>query len=177
MLLTRVRPSPPIVRVRHRMQKLLDRNLLTALMLFGVSWMFSVGSSSDPKDWAFPLLANYVIVCVAVILLVQFLVSVVRKQVPDLLQFSTEDKASAIDVLVFLLIVLAFMFLMNGLGFWLSSLIMLILVSLYLTLDKTRRSVIMAVIVPFGICITAYLIFTYVFYVPFPEGDWLPGTG
>ena len=76
-----------------------------------------------------------------------------------------------------MIFVLAFMFVMYGLGFWLSSLIMLILASLYLTLDKTRRSVTMAVIVPIGICITAYLIFTYVFYVPFPEGSWLPGAG
>ena len=159
------------------MQTLLDRNLLTALMLFGVSWMFSVGSSSDPKDWAFPLLANYVIFWVAVILLVQFLVSLFRKRVPDLLQFSTEDRYSAIDVLIFLVIVLAFMFAMGGLGFWLSSLIMLILASLYLTLDKTRRSVTLATIVPFGICVSAYLIFTYVFYVPFPEGSWLAGAG
>ena len=159
------------------MQTLLDRNLLTALMLFGVSWMFSVGSSSDPKDWAFPLLANYVIFLVAVILLVQFLVSLVRKKMPDLLQFSDEDRYSAIDVLVFLVIVLAFMFVMGGLGFWPSSLIMLILASLYLTLDKTRRSVTIAAIVPFGICVSAYLIFTYVFYVPFPEGTWLAGAG
>ena len=159
------------------MQTLLDRNLLTALMLFGVSLMFSVGSSSDPKDWAFPLLANYVIFWVAVILLVQFLVSLFRKEMLDLLQFSNEDRYSAIDVLIFLVIVLAFMFVMGGLGFWLSSLIMLILTSLYLTLDKTRRSVAVAAIVPFGICISAYLIFTYVFYVPFPEGTWLAGAG
>ena len=146
-------------------------------MLFGVSWMFSVGSSSDPKDWAFPLLANYVIFWVAVILLVQFLVSLFRKEMLDLLQFSNEDRYSAIDVLIFLVIVLAFMFVMDSLGFWLSSLIMLILASLYLTLDKTRRSVTTAVIVPFGICVSAYLIFTYVFYVPFPEGTWLAGAG
>ena len=96
---------------------------------------------------------------------------------PDLLQFSTEDRYSAIDVLIFLVIVLAFMFVMGGLGFWLSSLIMLILASIYLTLDKTRRSVTIAAIVPFGICVSAYLIFTYVFYVPFPEGSWLAGVG
>ncbi|MDG2032732.1 MAG: tripartite tricarboxylate transporter TctB family protein [Rhodospirillales bacterium] len=159
------------------MQKLLDRNLLTALVLFGVSWMFSVGSSSDPKDWAFPLLANYVTLGVAVILLVHFFVSLVRQQVPDQLQFSVDDRTSAIDVLVFLTFVLAFMFVMYGLGFWLSSLIMLIMASLYLTLNKTRRSVTMAVVVPIGICITAFLIFTYVFYVPFPEGSWLPEAG
>ena len=95
----------------------------------------------------------------------------------DLLQFSNEDRYSAIDVLIFLVIVLAFMLVMGILGFWLSSLIMLILASLYLTLDKTRRSVTIAAIVPFGICVSAYIIFTYVFYVPFPEGTWLAGAG
>ena len=158
------------------MQKLLDRNLLTALVLFGVGWMFSVGSSSDPKDWAFPLLANYVILAAGSILLLQFMVSKLLKRPSDLLQFSSEDKSSAIDVLVFLIFVLSFLFVMYGFGFWLSSLLMLILASLYLTLDKTPKNVIMAIIVPIGICIVAFLIFTYVFYVPFPEGSWLPGA-
>ena len=60
----------------------------------------------------------------------------------------------------------------NGLGFWLSSLIMLTLASIYLTLEKTRRNLILAVVVPLAACIVAYFIFIHVFYVPFPKPTW-----
>lgn len=154
------------------MKQLANRDLLTALMLFGVSALFSVGSSSDPKDWAFPLLANYVVLGIAIIFLAKFIVSAAMKHVPDLIEISADDRASIVDVVVFMLVVLAFLFVMFGLGFWPSSLIMLILTSLYLTRERTTRNIRLAIIVPICICIVAFLIFTQVFYVPFPEAGW-----
>jgi small-conductance mechanosensitive channel len=154
------------------MKRLADRDLLTAAMLFGVSALFSVGSSSDPKDWAFPLLANYVTLGIAIIFLARFVVSAFLKHVPDIMEMTADDRASFLDVIVFLLVVLAYLFVMFGLGFWPSSLIMLILTSLYLTRERTTRNVRLAIIVPICISIVAYLIFTQVFYVPFPEAGW-----
>jgi hypothetical protein len=154
------------------MKRFADRDLLTAIMLFGVSALFSVGSSSDPKDWAFPLLANYVTMGIAIVFLAKFVVALARKHVPDLIEMSADDRSSIMDVVVFQLIVLAFLFVMFGLGFWPSALITLILTSLYLTQERTTRNVRLAIIVPVCISIVAYLIFTQVFYVPFPEAGW-----
>ena len=156
------------------MQKILDKNLITALVIFVICWMFSIGSSPDPKDWAFPLLANYSLLLIAIILFGRFIFFRINNKKEDILEFLSEDKASAIDVLVFLIIVIVFMLLMYGLGFWVSSLIMLICSSIYLTLEKNLRNVFIAIIVPIGISITAFLVFTYVFYVPFPAASWLP---
>jgi hypothetical protein len=157
------------------MKRLADRDLLTAIMLFGVSALFSVGSSSDPKDWAFPLLANYVTLGIAIAFLAKFIVASVRKHVPDLLVMTADDKASAVDVVVFMVIVLAFLLAMFRLGFWPSSLIMLIGASLYLTRERTTRNIRMAIIAPICISIVAFLVFTQVFYVPFPESSWFAG--
>ncbi len=154
------------------MKRFADRDLLTAAMLFGVSALFSVGSSSDPKDWAFPLLANYVTLGIAIVFLARFVVSAFLKHVPDLMEMTADDRASTLDVIVFLVVVLAYLFVMFGLGFWPSSLIMLILTSLYLTRERTTRNIRLAIIVPICISIVAYLIFTQVFYVPFPEAGW-----
>ena len=154
------------------MKKLTDQNLLTALVLFGISAMFSVGSSSDPKDWAFPLLTNYVVLGIAIIFLGKFVLGVVLKKLPDLIELTSDDWASIADVVVFMLIVLVYLFVMFGLGFWPSSLIMLILASLYLTRERTTSNVRLAIIVPICISIVAFLIFTQVFYVPFPEAGW-----
>ena len=62
-------------------------------------------------------------------------------------------------------------------GFWLSSFLMLLLTSVCLTLDKTRKNVGLAVVVPLVACVGAYFLFTHVFYVPFPEPTWWPGLG
>ena len=137
------------------MKRFADRDLLTAVMLFGVSALFSVGSSSDPKDWAFPLLANYVTLGIAIAFLAKFIVAAVRKHLPDLLAMTADDKASAVDVVVFMVVVLAFLLAMFRLGFWPSSLIMLILTSLYLTRERTTRNIRMAIIVPICISIAA----------------------
>jgi hypothetical protein len=159
------------------MKRFVDRDLVTALMLFGVSALFSVGSSSDPKDWAFPLLANYVTLGIALAFLVKFIIAVVMKHRPDLITMTSDNWVSAKDVLVSLMIVLVYLFVMFGLGFWPASLIMLILTSLYLTQERTTRNIRLAIIVPICICILAFLIFTHVFFVPFPESGWFAGSG
>ncbi|MGB0571939.1 MAG: tripartite tricarboxylate transporter TctB family protein [Alphaproteobacteria bacterium] len=159
------------------LKRFADRDLLTASMLFGVSALFAVGSSSDPKDWAFPLLASYVTLGIAIAFLAKFILAAVLKHLPDILEMTADNWASALDVVVFLVIVLAYLFAMFGLGFWPASLVMLILTSLYLTRERTARNIRLAFIVPICISIVAYLIFTQVFYVPFPEAGWLAGSG
>jgi uncharacterized membrane protein YkvI len=67
------------------------------------------------------------------------------------------------------------MFVMYGLGFWLASVIMTSAASIYLTLEKTRRNIKLAVVVPICSCIVAYFVFLHVFYVPFPEASWWSG--
>lgn len=81
-----------------------------------------------------------------------------------------------IDVVVFGVIVVAYMMVVNGLGFWLSSFLMLSLTSLYLTPQKTRRNVTLAIVVPLVACILAYIVFLHVFYVPVPTATWWPGV-
>ena len=60
-------------------------------------------------------------------------------------------------------------------GFWLASFLMLTLTSIYLTLDKTRSNIRLAVVVPLASCIVFYLVFLHLFYVPFPKATWWPG--
>ena len=159
------------------MQRLLDRDLLTALVLFGIGAVFSVDSNADAKDWIFPRLANYLVLGVAVALAARVVFAAIMKHAPDIVHLAREERISYVDVLVFLVIVLVYMFVMYGLGFWLSSFLMVSLTTIYLTQDKTRRNMKLALVVPLLSCIVAYLIFLYVFYVPFPEASWWPGLG
>ncbi len=158
------------------MQRLMDRDLLTALVLFGIGGVFWSSIGADVKDWGFPLLAIYVVLAIAVALLARVIVATVLKQAPDIVDGFRENRAVVGDLLVFCAIVLAYILLMNGLGFWLASFLMLTLASLYMTQEKTRRNLILAVVVPLGVCILAYFIFLRIFYVPLPEATWWPGV-
>ncbi len=133
------------------------------------------GAGDDVKNWIFPLLAAYLILGIAAALVARVVFAAIMRHVPDIVHLSPEDRIAAIDVLVFFLIVLAYMFVMYGLGFWLSSLLMLSLTSIYLTLDKTRRNIRLAMIVPLGACVLFYFVFLHLFYVPFPKATWWPG--
>ncbi len=158
------------------MQRLMDRDLLTALVLFGIAAVFSTGTSADAKDWIFPQLANYLILGVGVVLLARFVLAAVLKRAPDVVDGFRENWIVLTDLLGFCTIVLAYVFVMHGLGFWLASFLMLSLASIYLTRDKTRRNLTLAVVMPLGVCILAYFIFLRVFYVPLPEATWWPGV-
>ena len=157
------------------MQRLVDRDILTALVLFGVYAVFTSGTSTDVKDWIFPLLATYVILAIAVTLVAKVALSAILKHAPNIVQLTQEERISSIDVLVFFLIVLSYYFVMYGLGFWLSSFLMLSITSIYLTLERTGRNIWLAIIVPVGACIVFYFVFLYFFYVPFPRATWWPG--
>lgn len=158
------------------MQRLRDRDLLTALVLFGIGAVFWSRSGSDVKDWIFPLLSTYLILGIAVALLARVVLAAVLKRAPDIVDGFRENRVVVIDLLVFGAIVLAYIFVLNGLGFWLASFLMVSLTSTYLTMEKTRRNLIIAVVMPLGVCILAYFVFQRVFYVPLPEGTWWPGA-
>ncbi|UCH74635.1 MAG: tripartite tricarboxylate transporter TctB family protein [Rhodospirillales bacterium] len=159
------------------MRVLLSRDFLTALVLLAVGAVFSADGGAEIKDWIFPLLATYVVFGIAVALLGLVAFRAVTGRLKDVIQLTPEDRVAYFDVLVFFLVVLAYVFVLYGLGFWLASLLMLSLTSVYLTLDKTRTNLALAVVVPLAACIAAYFIFTHVFYVPFPEATWWRGLG
>ena len=158
------------------MKKLIiDRDLLTALVLFGIGGVFLTDSGDNLKDWIFPLLATYLILGIAVALVLLVIFRAIMKRLPDIPHLTAEDRTAYFDVLVFFLIVLAYILVMRGIGFWLPSLLMVTLTSVYLTLEKTRHNMMLALVVPLLFCIVAFFVFTHVFYVPFPEATWWPG--
>lgn len=159
------------------MRRLMDRDLLSALVLFGIGAVFSADGGNDLKDWIFPLLATYLVFGIAVALVLLVVFRAITKHVPDIVHMTSDDRAAYFDVLVFFLIVLAYVFVMYGLGFWLSSFLMLLLTSVYLSLDKRGVDLGLALVVPLVTCVGAYFVFTHVFYVPFPDATWWRGLG
>ncbi len=156
------------------MQKLMDRDFLAALVLFFIGSVALANAGADLMNWAFPLMAAYFIMFAAAVLVARVVFAAVAEREPDIMSVSAEDKIVWLDVFTFLLIALGYLLVMYGLGFWLSSFLMLSLVSIYLTQDKTPHNVALAIVVPLATCVVAYIVFIHVFYVPVPEAHWWP---
>ena len=127
-------------------------------------------------DWVFPLLAAYFIMFAAVVLIGGAVFTAVSGRALDIIGVSAEDRVIWLDVFTFLVIAVCYLLVMSGLGFWLSSFLMLSLVSIYLTRDKTRHNMALAIVVSLATCVVAYVVFLHVFYVPLPEAGWWPNV-
>ncbi len=151
-----------------------NTDFLTALVLLVIGVIFSSDGGEDIKDWAFPLLATYVVFAASVAFFAKFIFTTMRGRVADLIIFDEDHKLAAKHVFIFLVVVLIYMSIMRTIGFWPTSVVMLLVLSVYLTLEKTRQNMTSAIVAPICTCIIAYLIFTHVFYVPFPPGTIWP---
>ena len=127
-------------------------------------------------NWAFPLLATYFILFAAAALVVRAVFAAVAGRAPDIISIGAEDRTVWLDVSTFFVIALVYLLVLYGLGFWLSSFLMLSLVSIYLTRDKTRHNMALAIVVSLATCVVAYVVFLHVFYVPLPEAGWWPNV-
>ena len=159
------------------MQKLMDRDFITGLVLFIIGSIALANAGSDLMNWAFPLMAAYFIMFAAAILVARAIFTPVAKREPDIISISAQDRIVWLDLFTFLLIALAYLLVMYGLGFWLSSFLMLSLASIKLTHDRTRHNVVLAIVVPLATCVLAYVVFMHVFYVPVPVATWWPLAG
>jgi hypothetical protein len=158
-------------------RRVIDRDLVSALVLFFIGGVSLSAMGTDMRNWIFPRVLTYLILIVATVLVARVVLAAVKKRAPDIMRTSREDRGIFVDVLVFCAIVLAYILVVNGLGFWLSSFLMLSLASIYLTPDKTLHNVGLAVVVPLVACVLAYFVFLHLFYVPLPEATWWPGVG
>ena len=159
------------------MRRVIDRDLVSALVLFFLGAVSLSQMGTDMRNWLFPQVTTYLILFIAALLLLRVVVATVAKRAPDLLRLTREDRGTLVDVAVFCAIVVVYVFLLDGLGFWLASFLMLSLASIYLTPDKTPRNISLAIVVPLVACVLAYVVFEHVFYVPVPEATWWPGLG
>jgi len=158
------------------MKRLMDRDLLAGLTFFFIGSVAWANAGSDLMNWAFPLLATYFILFAAAVLVARAVFAIVTERAADIISIGGEDTTVWLDVITFLVIALVYLLVMYGLGFWLSSFLMLSLVSIYLTRDKTRHNIMLAIVVPLATCVLAYIVFLQVFYVPLPEAGWWPGA-
>ena len=67
------------------------------------------------------------------------------------------------------IIVFGFLFALFAFGFWIASLLLLWVSISYFSVEKNVPTYIKSLVISLIACGVAYIVFTHIFYVPFPE--------
>lgn len=128
------------------------------------------GISGRDLEWVYPQWLLIFIAALGVVLLVRGLLGYGEKYelVPPIF------RGQGRDVAVFILIAIGYVLLLEPVGFWPMSILMVFVSSMILTSERTVRAAVVSAVTAIAIAIVGYLVFRRVFYIPFPEPPWWP---
>lgn len=149
-----------------------SEEILAAGVCFVLAGLFQsrTGISGRPLEWVYPQWLLIFIAAVGVILLVRGLLGYGEKYelVPPIL------RGEGRDVAVFILIAVIYVLLLEPVGFWPTSILMVFVASMILTTERTVRTAAVAAVTAVAIAVIGHLVFRRIFYIPFPEPPWWP---
>jgi hypothetical protein len=143
-------------------------DVLAALALFVIGGVLLSQSGADLRDWVLPLTLNYLLIAVGVILLVRGLVRP-RATVPIVPRLSRGGR----DAVLFVAVAVGYVAVMPVAGFWITSAVVIVVLSVVLAESRNLRTVLVSVVAAVAICVVFYVLMLHVFYVPLPEGVWV----
>ncbi len=146
-----------------------ESDFVTGLLLLVIASVTYAGIGSGAKDWVFPLMACYALFGISIVFFIKFWIKIVSKTIEKDLVIDREQLPSIINVVFFSLIVFSFLFLLFAFGFWIASFIFLFASISYFSPSKNIGGFAKAFVISLIACSVAYVVFTHVFYVPFPE--------
>ncbi|NCF46783.1 MAG: hypothetical protein GWP24_04345 [Alphaproteobacteria bacterium] len=146
-----------------------DSDVITTILLLGISFIFYSGSGANAKDWVFPLMATFSLFGISIFFLIKSILKIVSGTIVSDLEIETDQVPSIINVIFFALFMFIFLFLLFAFGFWIASLALLWTSIAYFNPDKTLKTIIKSLLIAIISCLVAYVVFTHIFYVPFPE--------
>jgi hypothetical protein len=143
-----------------------------------IASFFYAFSGEDLRDWIWPRSLAQFLGVAGILLVLRGLSPAGRTRSVPILPRALRGRAALrrgdSDVLLFALFVVAYAGLMNLLGFWLLTFIVVAFGSMALDLEPTRRKRVVSVISALAVTVVGYIIFEIVFYVPFPGTPGLP---
>jgi hypothetical protein len=142
-------------------------DLLASLTLFLIAAVLLSQTGHETRDWAMPRALNYLLIAVGLILLVKGLVRPGDK-VPLV---PAVARRQGLDTAFFMTVAVVYTLTIPTLGFWVSSVIALFVLSLAFAERRDLRTMLQSAGTAVGVCVGAYLLMQHVFYVPLPLGS------
>jgi Tripartite tricarboxylate transporter TctB family len=142
-------------------------DLLASVTLFLIAGVLLTQTGHDARDWAMPRALNYLLIGVGLVLLVKGLVRPGDK-VPLV---PAVARRQGLDTAFFMAVAVVYALAIPALGFWISSAVVLFVLSLTFAERRDLRTVLQSTGTAVGVCAAAYLLMQHVFYVPLPAGS------
>ena len=146
-----------------------DSDFVTGLLLFAIATISYSGTGDNMKDWVFPLMASYTLFVISIAFLLKSALKVLNVKLMIDLTVTREQLPSVINVGFFCFFVLCYLFILFAFGFWVASPLLLWVSITYFNPDKSALSFAKSLLISLVACGVAYVVFTYIFYVPFPQ--------
>ena len=146
-----------------------DSDFVTGLLLFAIATISYSGTGDNMKDWVFPLMASYTLFVISIAFLLKSALKVLNGKLMIDLTVTREQLPSVINVGFFCFFVLCYLFILFAFGFWVASPLLLWVSITYFNPDKSALSFAKSLLISLVACGVAYVVFTYIFYVPFPQ--------
>jgi hypothetical protein len=147
----------------------LDSDLVAGLLLLFIAFITYMGTGDDFIDWVFPLMTSYTLFIISSIFLIKSLFKIVRCSTNSDLKVDISNIPSIMNVVFFSIFLFCYLFALYAFGFWIASPLLLWLIISFFTAEKNFSSMRKALVISIITCIIAYIVFTHIFYVPFPE--------
>lgn len=153
-------------------------DLLGGVMMIAFGTFFLINSGEDLRDWIWPRSLAQLLIVLGIALAVKGLVRK-RQQVtvpilPVALSGRSALRRGDADVLLFAVATVVYVALMNIIGFWLVTFVVVSVAATLLDPAPTRRKRIIGVVAAALLTLSGYVLFEVVFYVPFPGTPGLP---
>jgi hypothetical protein len=142
-------------------------DLLASVTLFLIAAVLLSQTGQGARDWAMPRSLNYLLIGVGLVLLIKGLVRPGDKVplVPAVV------RGKGLDTAFFMTVGVLYALAIPIVGFWVSSVVALFVLSLALAENRALRTVLQSTAMAVGVSAGAYLLMQYVFYVPLPTGS------
>jgi Tripartite tricarboxylate transporter TctB family len=151
------RPRGPLVSI----------DLLASVTLFLIAAVLLSQTGVETRDWVMPRSLCYLLIGVGLVLLVKGLVRPGDK-VPLVPAVARRE---GLDTAFFMAVAVVYVLAIPTLGFWISSAVVLLVLSLALAERHDLRTVLQSAGTAVGVTAGAYVLMQYVFYVPLPVGS------
>lgn len=120
-------------------------------------------------DWVFPIMSSFLLFTISAVYLSVGVIKLAKGTINNDLKIEKSQIPSIINVFVYLLLLFTYLILLYISGFWIASILLLWSGIAYFRGEKNIRSISKSLGIALLTCLIAYIVFTYVFWVPFPE--------
>jgi hypothetical protein len=146
--------------------KAVSESLIAGVALLAFAWVFYSQTGERVQDWILPWVLSAVLGLLGITMIVRALIGRGGRPVPLL---PVILKGRGVDVAVVAAVVIVAVAALRAVGFWVTSWLMMLAISTYLTYERSRKALVISGTVVTALVLVLQYVMLHVVYVPVPR--------